>query len=216
MRGDVMKEKLFSPENPINGVLSRIFDLFILNLLWLLCCVPVVTIGASTAAMYSLTLGWMERKEKPVVRGFFRALKENMKQGIVLSLLLILAAGIFLADFHILGRQEGNLAGLAYGFCIILLLAVVSIFSYVFPLVAKFENTLVQTFKNAWRLAASHLLSTLAVVLINSLPFLWFLIHPASFSAVFFLWLVIGGSLSAWFCSFFMTRIFRKLIQADS
>ena len=206
------KNEFFRPENPINSILSRIFDLLILNILWLVCCIPVVTVGASTVALYTMTLNWIAGGDKPVVKGFFTAFRQNFKQGIAVTLILAVVAAVLVTDFHLLGREGSTGGSLLYGFCLVLLILAVALFSYVFPLLAKFENTVRQTFNNAWRLAATHLPYTLVVVFVNVLPFLLFLLLPSVFMHIFWVWLLIGTSVSAYFCSYFMSRVFAELI----
>lgn len=210
-----MNKDIFMPENPVNHFLTRIFDLLVLSVLWLVCSIPVITIGASTAALYTMTLKWMMGEELPVVKGFFRAFRANLKQGIFMSLVFLLAMGLLFADFHLLGA--GTMAGssLMYGFCIVLLVGVLAVFGYAFPLMAKFENTVPQILNNAWRLAATHLPYTGVIVLIQSIPFLWFLFLPSSFMMVFWVWLFFGTAGSAYFCSFFLAKVFMELIHEN-
>ena len=72
-----------------------------------------------------------------------------------------------------------------YCFCIVLGIICAAVFSYVFPLLAKFENTVKKTFENGARLAASHIGQTLVITVVNLFPVLWFLISPQTFSAIF-------------------------------
>lgn len=207
-----MKKDFFSPENPLNGMLVRLFDLFVLNILWMLACIPVITISASTAALYTLTFKWANGEEIPVLRGFWEAFRANLRQGIGVTILLLAAAGILVADFHLLGGQTEAAGSLLYGACFVLLLGVAAVFSYVFPLMARFENTIAKTFDNAWRLAAAHLLQTTAILLVNGAPLAWFLISPGTFMAVFWVWMVAGAAVSAYICTLILNPIFKKLM----
>lgn len=69
--------KLFNLENPVWNFLGKLVDMMILTGLWLICCIPVVTIGASTTALYSVTLKMAENKEGYIVSSFSVHLKKT-------------------------------------------------------------------------------------------------------------------------------------------
>ena len=77
-------------DNPVISGMSRIFDMMCLNVLWLVCSLPIFTIGASTTAMYTVMLKVVKNEEGYIVKGFFKAFKENFKKStIILSLIHI-------------------------------------------------------------------------------------------------------------------------------
>ena len=82
--------KFFNYDSPFWSFMSRVADLVILNLLWLLFCIPVFTIGASTAAMYRVTLNMVRGEGGGVVRSFWASFKLNFKQGVLLFLILLI------------------------------------------------------------------------------------------------------------------------------
>ena len=71
-----MGKKIFDSDNRFNRFMTRIFNLMILNLLWMLCCIPIVTIGASTVALYTMTLRLVRDEEGSLTRDFFKAFRE--------------------------------------------------------------------------------------------------------------------------------------------
>lgn len=101
-----------------------------------------------------------------------------------------------------------------YGFCVALGIVCAAVFSYVFPLLAKFENTIKATFGNAARLAASHIGQTLVITAVNLLPLIWFLISPQTFSAIFWIWVFVGGGVQAFVNSLLLVKIFDRLVEA--
>ena len=114
-----------------------------LNFLWLLCSLPIVTIGASTVAAYTITLKMVDEQEGYIARSFFKAFRENLKQGIPLGILALAATYIVYLDFEIFFALENPPA-------YILVMTIVSIFVftlgliYAFPLSARYENTLIK------------------------------------------------------------------------
>ena len=82
--------KFFNYDSPFWSFMSRIADLVIVNILWLVFCIPVFTIGASTAAMYRVTLNLVRGEGGGVVRSFWASFKLNFKQGVLLFLILLI------------------------------------------------------------------------------------------------------------------------------
>mgnify|MGYP001019452691 CR=1 FL=1 len=81
---------IFNPDNKFFSFMGRVADLMILNLLCIVCCIPVVTAGPAIAAMYYITLKMARNEESYVVKGFFHSFKQNLKQGIVIQIIMLL------------------------------------------------------------------------------------------------------------------------------
>ncbi len=157
--------KLFRVDGPVYQFFSRLWDMIKLNLLWLLCSIPIVTIGASTVAAYTITLKMVDDQEGYIAKSFFKAFKENLKQGIPLGILTLAAIYIVYLDFQIFFAVENPPA-------FILVMAVVAIFVftlgliYAFPLSARYENTLINTLKNSWEISLRYFGRTIILVLV--------------------------------------------------
>ena len=146
----------FRGDSAYTQIMTKIFNIFWLSILWLLCCIPVITIGASTIALYYVMLKLVKDEETTVTREFFHSFKQNFLQSLPVTVIVLVVVVVLVADFHILGaagRAQG--ASFMYGFCIVLGIICAAVFSYVFPLLAKFENTVKKTFENGARLAAT-------------------------------------------------------------
>ena len=91
--------KLFNYDSPFWSFMSRLADLIILNLLWIVFCIPVVTIGASTTAMYRVTLNMVRGEGSGVVRMFWDAFRLNLKQAVLIFLILLIPYRSKLAVF---------------------------------------------------------------------------------------------------------------------
>lgn len=204
-------KKIFDLDNPFNAVMTRIFDLMLLNVLWILCCIPVVTIGASTIALYYVILKMVRNEEGAIAKSFLGAFKNNLRQSVPVTLILGGCTAVLAADFHILGGGNDGTSAVMYGGCVTLAVLLAGIFGYVFPLLARFDNTVKNTFANAARLAVFYLPLTAVMVLINVLPFLWFLLSPETFSMVFWIWFFIGTALTVFLDSCLLLPVFDKL-----
>ena len=205
----------FRGDSAYTQIMTMIFNIFWLSILWLLCCIPVVTIGASTIALYYVMLKLVKDEETAVTREFFHSFKQNFLQSLPVTVIFLVAVAVLVADFHILGTSGGQSgASFMYGFCIVLGIVCAAVFSYVFPLLSKFDNTIKKTFENAARLAASHIGQTLVITVVNLLPVIWFLVFPQTFSTIFWIWVFVGGGIQAFVNSLFLRQIFDQLVEA--
>ncbi len=206
-------KSMFDPNSPLMQLLTKIADLIILNILWILCCLPMFTVGASTTAMYRVTLKMACDEEGPVLKEFFHGFRENFSQGtltflILLVPILVLAADAWLITAGVFGNAAAMAlaslpAGIVVGF----------VWSYVYPLMARFHNTLWGTLKNALILSFANLPKSLLITALNLAPLIWFLGNPVSFLKRSFLLLLIAFSGIAWINSKFLLEIFRRTLE---
>lgn len=130
--------RLFHPESPLMRFLSNLADLIALNLIWLICCVPVITIGPSTTAMYCVTRNITKGDWPPVLKTFFREFRSNFKQSLLVFLILLIPVCVVAA--YLLMFASGGLdhiPALKY-LCV---LAVVIIAKMLGPFFARFAPT---------------------------------------------------------------------------
>lgn len=201
----------FRGDSAYSQIMTKVFDIFWLSVISILCCIPVITIGASLSSLYYIMLKLVRDEETAVTRNYFKAFKQNFVQSLPVTLLLLVIIGILTADFHILGQNGSQNASIIYGCCVVILLAAAAVFSYVFPLMARYQNTLRRTFENAARLAASHLWQTVVMVLVNLFPLGWFLISAETFAAVFWIWVFVGMGIQSFVNSLIIRKIFDRL-----
>ena len=202
---------MFKGDTPFYQVLTKLFDVILLNALFVICCIPVVTIGSSMTALYYMTMKMIKDEEPGIIKGFFRAFKENFKQSFPMTLLLLLMAVILGGDLYILGNSESPYNTILFGGGVVLLMIVAAIASYAFPMLARFENTVKNTLTNAAKLALAYLPYTAIFLLVNVGPIVWFILSPETFSHVFKIWICIGIGGGAYLNSIFLLRIFEKL-----
>ena len=147
-------DRFFNMDNKFFQIMSRMADLIILNLLCLVCCLPIITIGASISSLYYMTMKMVRDEESYIVRGFFHAFKQNFKQSIPINLIMLLGGGILLLDFRIVNLSlTGTLSHVLKIVFMMMGLFYIMIYIYVYPLLAKFYNTVRNTFTNALLMA---------------------------------------------------------------
>ena len=96
--------KLFSMDGKFLETFNKITDLVTLNILWLLCCIPIITIGASTSALYQVTLQIAENRDSYITKEFFKAFRENFRQATIVWLAVIVTGFVLLSDMFIISH----------------------------------------------------------------------------------------------------------------
>jgi uncharacterized membrane protein YesL len=195
-------------DNIIIRALSRICDFMLLNILWVFCSIPVFTIGASTTALYTVMMKVIKNEDGYIVKGFLKAFKDNFKKSTILWLILIATGIIIGADLRFSMVMQSDLRLIFQ--CIFLLLAIIWLCTiiYVFPLTARYENTIKNTIKNALLLSAAKLPYTILLLIITAGPVMITLLSPGTLVLGIALWISIGVSLVAWLNSFILHKVF--------
>lgn len=141
----------------ITRILNRIFDLIVLNILWFIFSIPILTAGASTTALYSVTLKMVRNEERYLFREFWNGFRRNFRQATIVWIILLFIGCFLGADYLIFRRQPGVAGSLGmFVLGIATLLYIIEIM-FVFPLIAKFDNTILAMMKNAILIPVSRL-----------------------------------------------------------
>lgn len=207
--------KIFDPNGPLMSALGKLADIVICNMMFCLFSLPVVTIGASLTALFACMQNLIyendEKEEGLIFRDFWRAFKQNFKQATVIWLLCLLVFGFF-ALYYFVTRSLGGTTGRLYQITFYLLLFVFLCgFLYLFPLQARYANTVRNTIRNAWLLSLAALPWTLLALALPILAvYITFFMRPDSYHAALFIWAVGGFGVVAYLDSFFFRMAFRK------
>lgn len=157
--------KFFSVDSTLYRFLSKFLDVLKLNFLWIIFSLPIITMGASTAAAMSMALKMTDDEEGYIGRGFVKAFKENWKQGTALEVIMLIAFYAIYLDFQFFNALEGNpTIFLVIGIASIVI--AVSALIYTFPLIARYENTLFHTIQNSIDITRKYFGKTILMVLI--------------------------------------------------
>lgn len=202
---------IFNVDGPFFHFLNRMADLCVLNFLFLLLCLPIVTVGTSCTALYTVTLKMSRNQEGYIVRSFFKAFKENFRQSTILWIPSVLILFTMLADIRIFSASENAAYRPLLVGAYIFLILVLFILSYAFPLLAKFQNTIAGTIKNAFLMGLASFPWTVCILLILFVPAIITLMLPKSLSFIYMFWLLFGFSLTALCTSYiFDFKVFTK------
>ena len=212
---------LFNYDNPIWRFVGRIWDLFILNLLWIVCSLPVITFGASTTAMYYCTLKIArDRDSGGILSMFFHSFKDNLLQSTVIWVIMAFIGGILFFDIRFFSfyLSQGNtfFRMIVFTITCFLILLWLFIFLYVFPIQAKFINPVKKTFKLALLMSVKHLIRTVIIlggsILILVAVYILIMRLPGVMSMLV---LLLGSGISLFQASQF-NIIFDKYIDEDN
>ena len=205
--------KLFRMDSPLMRFLTKIADLMVLNILFCVTSIPLITIGASWTALYSVTLKMVRDEEGSVSRSYFRSFRQNFRQATLLWLGVLVALALLVLDIRVLNGMAGGTApGLLRVGVEILALLGIMVLQYLFPSLARFEASLADTLKNACMMALAHLPKT-ALMTAAVVGAVWItLINNTTIAVGLMVWPLIGFSLMAFGNSGILRKIFDNYV----
>lgn len=206
-----MFSNLFNYDNPVWRFMGKFFDVMILNILWVICSIPIVTMGASTTAVYYVTLRLVRDEEgSSTIKDYFHSFKQNFKQSTIIWLILLivgvaLAADVYIFWFAMTGNQ--TLRSVALAVCAGFGIAYIGVLMFVFPLQCRFYNSIKRTVLNALLLSLRHILTTISMVIVDiAIPLLALSIAPILQPILF----MFGFPLLLYINSYFLAPVLEK------
>lgn len=198
--------KFFSVDSAFYRFMSKLFDVVKLNFMWLLFSLPIVTLGASTVAAMSVALKMVDDEEGYVCKSFIKAWKENWKQGMVLGIISVVAIYAVYIDFQLFEAVEGNpimflLIGMVSCFVVIMCLI------YAYPLMARYENTLIRTIQNSFRIGRKYFGRTVMLVFLLAVEYVLFNFNEM----MLFVGFLVGPAIELYTIAGISKRIFQEI-----
>lgn len=203
--------KLFAMDGAIVNFLNKMADIVLLNILWLVCCIPVITIGASTTAFSYLLLKIARDEENYVFSTFFRVFKENFRQATLVWGIFASIGTVLYLDFYVSGIMTESYRSILGILFLAILFLIMSTMFYAFPIIAFFENSTKKVFKNSFYMAMAYLPYTLLIVFINLCPVIIFIF--GNFMIAGFFDAVLGFGLAGWINACIFRKLFDKCIK---
>ena len=158
--------------------LNKLADLMWLNVLTMLCCIPVITVGPSLTAMHYMALKIVRNEEGYITRGFFKSFRENFKQGVAIWLIQLFVILMLVGDFMIIAYSGLEFSQFLQVVLLAIAIMVYFISMFLYPVLAKFENTVLHTIRNALFVGVLQFPKTVLMMILNVLPLaLLFLVH---------------------------------------
>ena len=205
---------IFSLDNAFFRTVGKMVDLVWVNLLTLVCTLPVVTAGASLTAMYDLLLKMAENKQGKLTAQFFRSFKANFKSATkvwlcALAVLAVYAYNLYLLDAGILDGY-GIVKKISLGLIVLILFALIMLLNYIFALLARYDSGVKKTVKNAAMLSIAFFPKSFCMTVIVFFPLALTMLSDY----FFWLWFLYGIAYPGYFIAMLMVSVFRRTEEA--
>lgn len=207
-------KSLFSPDSKFMQGMTRIADLILLNIFFLVTCIPVVTIGASFTALYDQLFRITSDTESGIFLGFFRAFRDNFKQATVLWLILLFAGGCMIANIYLFYTMTNMLRYIFVVFVLMLIIVLLT-FAMIFPLLSQFESSSHDTLKNALMLGIAYAPRALPIAAMFAFPPILLLKNVILFFNTAFIWVTIYFSAAAYFSTLLLKKVFAPYLNDE-
>lgn len=205
----------FSPDSKFTQIIARFCDIVVLNVLYVLTCLPLFTVGAANAALYTVVFRMDTDREERLFSTYFRAFRENFRQATGIWLILVLFAAASCVNMVRFSDLGGTLGYFLFLFAMLILLMVALTMSYVFPLLSQFRSTGRDSLKNALLLCVAHLPRSIIVAIINIFPWTLLLLNLYTFMQLLFVWAFMYFAAAAYFNSRILKPVFDSLAEKN-
>ena len=207
---------MYQEQHIIIRILTHIFDFILLNILWLLTSIPIVTLGAATAALYSVMMSVVEKKEGYIIKDYWKAFCRNFKQSTVVWILLLFLGACLWFDLTLIGVVPGLFRQIGT-----VVLGAVLIFYFmecifVFPLIAKFENSTGNMIKNALLIPVSRLPYALMILFMTGAAIIVTFLNQRTIMIGAVIWSAIGVSILSYANSLLLVKMLAPFMLEEN
>ena len=206
-------KNLFRMDSPVMLFLAAVWDLMVMNMLFIICCLPIITIGPALSALLTCTMRMVRKEGNAGGLAFLKAFGANFKQGLLLTLIyLVVGAALALNGWFMLT------GGKVYSFgikciCGLVLLVYLASVSWVFALQSRFDNPVKVTVKNSFIIAVAKPLRTIGIILCTAFPFVLLYFATEFFLKITWFWAMMGFSFIAYVNSISYVSVTEMVIK---
>lgn len=199
-----------NPENSVMQFLARVCDYLILNVVFILSCIPIFTVGAALSALYTVSFKMLRKEDGYVLKRYFKAFCANFKQGTILWLICLILFFFLQYDGLIIGSMGGSMGQILSILFYTIVLVLAAMFLYLWPILAYFVCTTKQVVKNALYMCLGHLPWTALLLLYFGL--VWFIMTRSTLTLGIVVAVSMAGgfSLTAWITGKIFLKIFAR------
>lgn len=158
--------------------MNRLVDVIVVSLLTLICCLPVITIGAAFTALYYVLLKMVRDTDSSIIRTYFKGFKDNFLKSTVLWVILAAILMVLYLDLYLLNQVPMNYAEAVRIILLIISAAILMVANYIFPMQAQFENTVFGTIKYSFLVCMMNLPRSLLLLFVLLCPIIIVLLFP--------------------------------------
>ncbi len=201
----------FVIDSPFMRFMGKVGDILILNMLFVITSLPIVTIGTALSALYTVTLKIARGDEPSVIKEYFKAYRGNFKTATICWLIMALSGVFIMTDFYLIGLLDKSSVYTVFRLLLAVILGIwMLLFLYLFPYIARFENTCFNSLKNALFLSVAHIPLTIFMLVMSIGVLVLTLFSSRSFTISLIMWIFFGFAFLAYIYSLFLSRIFAK------
>ncbi len=197
---------MFRSDTLFSRFMNVLFDVLLTGILWILCCIPVITIGASTTAAYYAMSKAVRHKTGYVHKEFFHSFRRNLKQSTQMGLLFLLLAGVVAVDIWYVWINDSKLNSALFMILLLIAFLILAVITYYFPLLSRFDKRNLEMLKMSAIVAFRYLPLTLCILIVFVISVIGIYLMPWAI-------LVIPG-VYLYLLSFPMEYVLRKLMPA--
>lgn len=195
---------MFRSDTLFSRFMNVLFDVLLTGILWILCCIPVITIGASTTAAYYAMSKAVRHKTGYVHKEFFHSFRRNLKQSTQMGLLFLLLTGVVVVDIWYVWINDSKLNSALFMILLLIAFLILAVITYYFPLLSRFDKRNLEMLKMSAIVAFRYLPLTLCILIVFVISVIGIYLMPWAI-------LVIPG-VYLYLLSFPMEYVLRKLM----
>ena len=206
-------ERIFPMDGKFFTFITKLSDLLLLNVLFIITCLPILTIGVSLTALYQTTLQLADNTDSYILRNYFSNWKQNLKQGILIWIPSFIMLILCIFNLSVLPHMPQNLYRTTC-LCLqfVLLFFLYGIFLYAFSLPKVYRSSCLNTLRNALFMTFKHLPVTCLCLCISVIPNALIILLPKITGWILSFFIVIGSSGTAYIHSYILQKVFKKYI----
>jgi uncharacterized membrane protein YesL len=202
--------KIFDLDSPLMRFLSKMADLMILNVITIVGCIPVITAGASITGMHYVLLKMARGEEAYIVKDWWKSFKQNFRQATIIWVFFLAVFVLLAFDYRIYTRS-----GIDFPKVLMILTGVAGIivfivYLYIFPILARFSNSIRNTVKNSFFMSIIAFPKTICMAIITAAPMIVLFVAPATVFKLFPLYIMFVFSLPAYACALLYSPVFAR------
>lgn len=200
----------FVIDSPVMRFLGRIGDIIVLNLIFVVTSLPIITVGTALSALYTVAMKLARGDDPSVLKEYLKAYRRNIKPATICWLIMAAVGAFIFVDFRLVGVFGGTVYTVMRLLLAMIFGVWILVFLYLFPYIARFENTVFHSIKNALFLSAAHIPSTLMMLVISVGLAVVTLFTSRAFVIGTIAWFFVGFAGVAYAQAFLLCRIFSK------
>lgn len=206
-------ERIFPMDGKFFTFITKLSDLLLLNVLFIITCLPILTIGVSLTALYQTTLQLADNTDSYILRNYFSNWKQNLKQGILIWIPSFIMLILCIFNLSVLPHMPQNLYRTTC-LCLqfVLLFFLYGIFLYACSLPKVYRSSCLNTLRNALFMTFKHLPVTCLCLCISVIPYALIILLPKITGWILSFFIVIGSSGTAYIHSYILQKVFKKYI----